>query len=186
MKSSKNKLIAYCLLCWLIGCFVNPLKAQTNAMINGKVINFFTNDAIPFAGVHWKKSGFGIISDSVGNFSIKKSSFRNDSIIVSYVGYEDVYHVYDPQKDTGSIIIALSVLKKNYGVEVKSKFNKGLRWWKNIVMHKKENNPYLFDNYSCEQYNKLEVDINNLKRESFQTNKILKPFANQNHFYLFF
>uniref|UniRef100_UPI00352B3B08 hypothetical protein n=1 Tax=Salmonella sp. M198 TaxID=3240293 RepID=UPI00352B3B08 len=68
-------------------------------------------------------------------------------------------------------------VKVSQGVEVKAKFNKGLRWWKAIVAHKKENNPYQFSSYYYELYNKLELDINNIKKESFEKKKILKPFA---------
>jgi len=152
------------------------INAQSS-MIRGKVINAFTNEVIPFAGIHWKKALFGIITDSSGEFILRKSTFDNDTIILSYIGYEDIHHAFNPKKDTGELILSLNQLKLSNTVEVKTKFNKGLRWWKAIVAHKKENNPYQFNNYSYELYNKLELDVNNIKRSSFETNKILKPFA---------
>ncbi len=68
-------------------------------------------------------------------------------------------------------------LKMANTVEVKSKFNKGLRWWKAIVAHKQANNPYKYRNYAYELYNKMELDINNVSRRYFTDKKLLKPFA---------
>lgn len=145
--------------------------------IKGKVINHFTNEVMPFASVKWKLAGNGVLTDSAGHFVIKKANLHADTLVVSYVGFEDVYHHVNPKKDTGEIIITIPQLKLSGGVIVKARFNKGLRWWKTIVSHKKENNPYQFSNYYYELYNKLELDINNIKRESFEHKKLLKPFA---------
>ena len=51
----------------------------------------------------------------------------------------------------------------NEGVIVKTKINKGLFLWRKIVQHKPENDRYRFDNFSYELYNKLELDIKNMK-----------------------
>ena len=152
------------------------LAAQSN-YVKGKVINHFTNEVIPFASVHWKKAGTGGITDSTGSFTLRKTPFEQDTIVVSYVGYQDALHPYNPKKDTGELILTLPEVKMTGGVEVKSKFSKGLRWWRSIVAHKKENDPYQFDTYSYELYNKLELDLNNINRKSFETSKLLKPFA---------
>ncbi len=154
----------------------NNLKGQTN-LVTGKVINYFTNESIAFASVYWKKAGSGTISDSSGHFTFRKSNFKNDTIVVSYIGYEDIYHPYNDKKDTGEILLSLNKLKLSNTVEVKTKFNKGLRWWKAIVVHKNENNPYQYNNYYYELYNKIEIDINNIKQSAFDKSKLLKPFA---------
>ncbi|MBS1628371.1 MAG: carboxypeptidase-like regulatory domain-containing protein [Bacteroidetes bacterium] len=145
--------------------------------VKGTVINHFTNEVMPFASVKWKHAGNGVLTDSVGHFFIKKNNLHIDTLVVTYVGFEDVFHSINPKKDTGEIIIMVPQIKLSTGVIVKAKFNKGLRWWKSIVTHKKENNPYQFSSYYYELYNKLELDINNIKKESFENKKILKPFA---------
>lgn len=145
--------------------------------IKGKVINYFTNDPVGFASVYWKKAGNGVVTDSAGRFSLRKSHLLTDTLIVSYIGYEPMNHLFNPKKDTGEIILTLPELKLSHSVEIKSKYNKGLRWWKSIVLHKKENDPYQFNNYAYELYNKLELDLNNIKRSSFEENRLLKPFA---------
>ena len=156
----------------------NSIIANAQSIfIKGKIINQFTNETMPFASVFWKKAGFGVITDSVGCFSIKKSSYTIDTLVASYIGYEEIYHPYQFKSDTGIILLTFTNLKLANDVTVKSKFNKGLRWWKNIVAHKKENDPYQFKNYSYELYNKLELDLNNIDRKSFVSKKMLKPFA---------
>ncbi len=159
----------------LFCCFI-AAEAQPN-FIRGKVINQFTNETVPFASVFWKKAGSGVITDSAGSFILRRSSSPVDTLVVSYIGFQEIYHPYYPAKDTGIINLVLSNLKIANEVSVRSKFNKGLRWWKSIVAHKKENDPYRFKNYAYELYNKLELDLNNIDRKSFETNKMLKPFA---------
>ena len=168
--------IQFCLLSVLFAAMASSTDGQSG-FIKGKVINYFTNDAVGFASVYWEKAGNGVITDSAGRFSLRKSRMVPDTLIVSYIGYEPMHHPFNPKKDTGEIFLTLPELKLSHTVEVKSKFNKGLRWWKSIVLHKKENDPYQFNNYSYELYNKLELDINNIKRSSFEDNRLLKPFA---------
>ena len=146
--------------------------------IHGKVINDFTKEPVPFASIFWKKGGNGVNSDSAGNFSLRLSQFPEDTLVVSYVGFADVYkRIRQLTKDTANIEMVLSQLKMSNTVEVKSKFNKGLRWWKLVVANKAKNNPYRYQNYSYELYNKMELDINNVNRKYFTDKKLLKPFG---------
>ncbi len=176
MNCIKKKIRKVFLLIVLMAISFNIIHAQTN-IVHGKVINYFTNETISFASVYWKKAGSGSITDNAGNFILRKTNFEHDTIIVSYIGYKDIFHAFNPKKDTGEILLSLNELKLANTVEVKTKFNKGLRWWKAIVSNKKENNPYQFNNYSYELYNKLELDVNNINRSSFENKKLLKPFA---------
>ena len=145
--------------------------------IKGKVINDFTKETVPFASIFWKKAGSGTTSDSAGNFSIKLSHHFLDTLVLSYVGFADVYKPFiNTTKDTTNLELILKELKLVNTVEVKSKFNKGLRWWKSIVANKSKNNPYQYKNYAYELYNKLELDINNANKKMFTDRKLLKPF----------
>ena len=155
---------------------VGSLEAQTSPNLMGKVMDAFTKEPIPFATIKWALSKKGTIADSVGHFKIVRSSFLKDSLLVTYVGYEQT--TFGPsqlKKDTVNIPLDYATPKNE--ATVKSKFNKGLRWWKLVVEHKKENNPYLYPEYSCEVYNKLELDLNNVNKNSFSNIKILKPFT---------
>lgn len=146
--------------------------------VRGKVTNDFTKESVPFASIFWKKGGFGITSDSAGNFVIRFSQHPVDTLVVSYVGFMEVYKPFrSSSKDTSNVELVLNRLKPANTVEVKSKFNKGLRWWKAIVAHKAQNNPYKYDNYAYELYNKIELDINNVDRKYFTDKRLLRPFV---------
>ncbi|MES2373685.1 MAG: DUF5686 family protein [Bacteroidota bacterium] len=141
-------------------------------------MNDFTKEPVPFASVYWKKAGFGSTSDSAGNFLIRLSHNAIDTLIVSYVGFADVYkQIRNNTKDTANVEMVLRNLKLSSTVEVKSKFSKGLRWWKLVVTHKAKNNPYKYQNYAYELYNKMELDINNVNRKYFTDKKLLRPFT---------
>lgn len=146
--------------------------------LRGRVMSNFTKETVPFASIFWKKAGFGVVSDSAGNFTIKHSPFHPDTLAVSYVGFDELHKIInDHSKDSSLLILSLYQLKTGSSVEVKSKFNKGLRWWKNIVAHKAKNNPYQYQSYAYELYNKMEIDLNNVDRRYFADKKPLKPFA---------
>jgi hypothetical protein len=141
-------------------------------------VNDFTKEPIPFASIFWKKGGAGTNSDSAGNFLIRFSQFQEDTLVVSYVGFAQSYkRIRQQTKDTANIELFISELKQSNNVEVKSKFNKGLRWWKLVVANKAKNNPYQYQNYAYELYNKMELDINNINRRYFTDKKLLKPFT---------
>ena len=140
-------------------------------------MNGFTKESVPFASIQWKKAGFGVNSDSAGRFDIKISSFKTDSLVVNYVGHAPNYIAFNLLRDTGIITLLIGETKLSGDVQVKSKFSKGLRWWKNVVINKPKNNPQRFPSYSFNLYNKLEIDLNNIKKEKFNNIKLMKPFG---------
>lgn len=158
--------------------FLSTIAWCQRGSISGRVINDFTKEPVAFASIFWKKGGSGTTSDSAGNFHIKFSHLPDDSLVASYVGFEEVYkHLHTGINDTTKVELILNRLKLSNTVEVKSKFNKGLRWWKLIVAHKAKNNPYQYRNYAYELYNKIELDINNVNRAYFTDKKLLRPFT---------
>ncbi len=154
-----------------------PFWVEAQSTIKGKIINSFTKETVPFASIQWKKAGFGVNSDSAGNFILKTSSFKADSLLINYVGHFSNLIPFSKVNDTGNIILFLGSTKLSGDVQVKSKFNKGLRWWKNIVSHKIQNNPQQYPLYSFNLYNKLEIDLNNINKDKFNNIKLLKPFG---------
>lgn len=166
------------LLCiGLLLCCTFCLQGQQRGNLHGTVINDFTKEPVSFASVYWKKAGVGTLTDSAGKFTLRLSHNLDDTLVVSYVGFADVYKKFrNTLKDTAHLLLVMRELKLANTVEVRSKFNKGLRWWKAIVNNKARNNPYKYQNYAYELYNKMELDINNVSRKYFTDKKLLKPF----------
>lgn len=173
----KNKLLLIFFAVFLL-VLESPLAGQS-VLIKGRVLNEFTKEPVPFASIYFSRTGYGVISDSAGHYSIKKTNRQtNDTLILKYVGYVPVYTPVPPQnKDTLLMDLYLSQLEVGKTVEVKSKFSKGLRWWKNVVLNKYKNNPFKYNYYSYELYNKLELDISRFKKEILTEKKLLQPFS---------
>lgn len=156
------------------------LQASAEAQekrIRGSVTNQFTLEKIPFVSVVWKVSGRGTLTDSLGNFRLEQSTARKDTLVISYVGFKNLYVPVHPGKDTAAFNLFLSQGKEADSVVISRTYNKGLLWWKRIVKNKPVNNPYKFNSYSYELYNKLEFDINNINRDGFNQYKLLRPFG---------
>ena len=150
--------------------------AQETSWLYGRIMNGFTKEPIGYSTARWKIAKTGVISDSIGIFKIQTSNFPKDTLIIEFVGFEaEKYPINKYTKDTSTYI--LERIKQIDEVLVKSKFNKGIRWWKQVVINKSINNPYQHLFYSAELYNKLELDLNNVKRESFNNVKMLKQFS---------
>lgn len=130
--------------------------------IRGLVKDAHSDEAIAFASVTFKNSRIGAITDSLGKFAFSINDWPSDTLIITYVGYEEFVLKIDPQKNEFDVTIPLERAMGDV-VVVKSKIDKGLWLWKKVVQHKPENNRYKFDNFSYELYNKLEVDLKNFK-----------------------
>jgi len=160
----------------VIFCSPTIVMGQNSAFLKGKVVNPFTKENVAFATVKWKKNGTGSLTDSTGFFSIKTSSFSNDSLLIGYVGHENIsYAIKSNTLDT--LTFLLGAVKQSTEVFVKSKFSKGLRWWKNIITNKINNNPYQYQTYAYTLYNKLEIDLNNINKKKFNDIRLLRPFG---------
>ncbi len=154
---------------------VGSLCAQQQH-IHGSIVNQFTKEKIPFASLSWKKAGTGTLSDSLGNFSIALHGVKQDTLMVSYVGFKEL-RIAISARDTAELTLSLYQGKQGDSVIVSSKYNKGLLWWRKIVKNKTANNPYKYNSYAYELYNKLELDLNNINRNGFNQYKLLRPFG---------
>ncbi|HVW62248.1 MAG TPA: DUF5686 family protein, partial [Puia sp.] len=154
-----------------------PALLAQRTVVRGTVTNRFTKERIPFASVSWKKAGRGIISDSAGNFTIQAIRHGSDTLLISSVGFQTLALPLTLSKDTTEITVFMENTRDAGEVIVKSKYNRGLLWWRKIVANKPVNNPYKQESYSYELYNKVEIDIDNFSRKKFEQYKLLKPFG---------
>ncbi len=165
-----------CIYILAVGLLTGSSLFSQQRIIHGSIVNQFTKEKIPFASLTWKKAGTGTLSDSLGNFTMSINGFKQDTLVVSYVGFTDL-HIVLSARDTAELILSLSQGKQADSVIVSSRYNKGLLWWKKIVKNKPVNNPYQFNSYAYELYNKLELDLNNINRQGFNQYKLLRPFG---------
>jgi hypothetical protein len=162
--------------------FVCVSLSGINAYTQQKIISGFIKDLnseepVPFASVYFKKSTVGTLTDTAGAFRLHLSAWPSDTLEITCVGYQP-FKLYIPKsKDSVFAEIKMERGSFNVGVTVRVKVNKGLLLWRKIVKHKKQNDRYRFDNFSYELYNKLEVDLKNIKFNRLAKFKPLKPVS---------
>ena len=144
--------------------------------VSGTVTDAHTKEPISYASVYFLAAGNGKVTDSLGNFTVYHFTGIADTLVVTYAGYEWYKIPVTAANSRQSLQVQLQRGGNNDGAFVKTKINKGLFLWRKIMSKKKQYNRYAFDNFGYQAYNKLEVDIKNIKPGRLKKNFILKPF----------
>lgn len=150
--------------------------------IRGVVKDAHSDERIPFASLQFKKSGSGGLTDSAGTFRLTLDEWPADTLEITYVGYQDYLLPIDSavlstvENDVLNLNILLERGKYASEVVVRRKIDRGWLMWRRIVRRKPMNDRYRFNNFSYELYNKLELDLKNIKKERMQELKLLKNF----------
>jgi hypothetical protein len=166
------------LLCILLA---QSAKAQTKTL-RGVVKDAHSDERIPFASMEFQRDKSGRLSDSAGTFVLRFNEWPiGDTLVITYVGYQSFKLPIDSftiQRATNNILDLTILLEraKYEAVVVSRKIDRGLLMWKRIVKRKPFNDRYRFDNFSYELYNKLEIDLKNIKKERWKNLPIIKKF----------
>ena len=100
----------YIHICFL-SCLPLCLFAQNN-FFNGKVFDFETKEPLPFANIFIEGKSIGTVSNSQGEFVLDiKIANYNDSVIFSYMGYENFKISTKDIKEFEFIYLRKSLLK---------------------------------------------------------------------------
>lgn len=164
----------------LLALFIAARPAQAQVRIlKGIIKDIHSDERIPFASIRFLKSGSGRLADSSGAFSFRFDRWPQDTLEITYVGYQDYKILIDPSRITGDTLnLIVNMERGKYAAEVvvKRKIDRGLLMWRRIVRRKPFNDRYRFSNFSYELYNKLELDLKNLNKEKLAEVKLLRPF----------
>lgn len=145
--------------------------------ISGTVIDGHTKEPVSWASVYFARSGYGQSTDSAGRFSITVTNFKDDTLKVSFIGFETYKLPVTILQNNKDLNIQLERGSAKGEVIVKAKWNRGLYLWKKIMAKKKQYNRYDQNNFSYEAYNKLEVDLKNFNAAKAKKNFLLKGFS---------
>ncbi len=145
-------------------------------VFTGVVKDKQSDEPIPFASAVFKISGKGSLTDSLGKFYIELDQLiTNDTLKISSVGYKVLLIPIGLLKQTTLQDIKIEVQQTATEAIVKSKYNRALWFWRQIMKRKSYHDRSNYTNFSYETYNKLEIDLANIKKESFSKNRLLKP-----------
>jgi hypothetical protein len=165
----------------ILNLFASTGNGQTK-IIRGAVKDIHSTELIPFASVQLKKNDIGGLTDSAGHFVLRFDAWPQDTLLVTYVGYQDYLLPIDSalvsqaRNNILDVDIFLERGKYAAAVVVSRKIDRGYLMWRRIVRKKPVNDRYRFDNFSYELYNKLELDIKNINKDKWQSMKLLKNF----------
>ncbi len=162
---------------FLLFLFFASTASGQQFSISGTVIDAHTKEPVSFASVYFARSGVGKSTDSAGQFSFVINNFRDDTLKVTFIGFEEFSIPITQLENNRSFNIQLERGKAKGEVVIKSKWNRGLYLWKKIMSKKKQYNRYDQANFSYEAYNKLEIDIKNFNADKAKKNFLLKNFS---------
>ncbi|TKG95864.1 hypothetical protein EYV94_06120 [Puteibacter caeruleilacunae] len=147
--------------------------AQT-VMVKGKVLEASTETAVPYANIVFKGTLIGTMTDVEGNFKIWTNS-KVKELEISAIGYES--QVFDVDSVNGKNItvrLQSDVYELNEIIILPTE-NPAHPILRNIIKNKKYNNPDKMEDWQCEVYNKLQIDIKNVKKPQ-KSRKLWKQF----------
>lgn len=153
---------------------ISFLGAQ-QVTITGVVLDAHSKDPIPFANVYLKSDpSTGVSADFDGIFEITFDS-KPDILEASALGYELLEIPYAGQKEL-KIELPASSFDLAEVVVTASGEDPAYEIMRRLVKNKKKNNRKEIPAYTCEVYNKMELDLVNIT-QAFKDMKINKPFG---------
>jgi hypothetical protein len=165
--------LAWCMILVLLSGLARGQGVRLRALVKDVHID----EPIAFATVEFPGARVGKLSDSAGMVVFNLSRWPSDSLIVTYVGFEQYRVKIDTTQRMIELVIGMERARIKTEVVVRGKINRGLLLWKRIVKNKPLNDRSRFSNFSYELYNKLEIDLNKVNKEKMQKGIIPpKPF----------
>ena len=165
-----NNLTKLVLIIILISCAAE-LYGQTK--VRGTITDVSTGEPLPFVNISFKGTTVGTISDFDGKYFLQ-TKIPCDTISFSMVGYipvsmkiqRDAFQELDIQLDPETYEMDEIVVHPGE--------NPAWRIMRNVEANRKKNNPDRFQSYKYEVYNKMELDINNVKEQWGEKKNIKK------------
>lgn len=177
-----KQLYSACKSIVLLWCLLAGQEAVSQSvLLKGVIKDAHSDERIPFASLEFKNSRNGKLSDSAGQFAFRFADWPQDTLIVTYVGYATFLLPVDSALLSKAVnnVVDVTIMLERARIEavvVKRKIDRGLLMWRRIVRRKQFNDRYRFDNFSYELYNKLEVDIKNVKKEKWEKLPVIRRF----------
>jgi hypothetical protein len=177
-----NRFSKTCLLTGLLLVMLhNSVLAQLTT-VTGTVTDAKTRKAIPSASVIFTGTSYGTVTDEQGHFSLSAHAAYS-SISVSHVGYSSKSQEVKPGQEQETDISLLrssqqlgevrvvSAKKKKYS----NKNNPAVELIRQVIAHKKQNQPESYDYTEFRQYERMVFSLSNLS-DQFKNRRIFKNY----------
>ena len=170
-------IIAACLMVMSTAIF-----GQDVTRVSGHVYDGRTGDPLPFVNVYFVNTSVGTTTDLDGYFEID-SRFVTDSLAASFLGYKIQTIPITQEERNKDLVFRLeskTLQLKNITILAKKgkyrkKNNPAVELMRKVIKNKKKNRLEGQEHYSFDQYEKIELDLNNIT-EQFKDRKIFNKF----------
>ncbi len=172
LKKAKRMYIKISL--FLLFIFANQSLWAQETIVEGKVTDAETADAVPFANVMFVGITAGAVTDFDGKFKISTSK-KVDSLTVSYVGYKTKTKVIEQGKtQTIDFQLFSDTEMMDEVVVMASSENPAWEILRQAVRNRKQNNGIkTIPAFEYQKYTRVELDIDNIS-EKFRQKKIVQ------------
>jgi hypothetical protein len=145
-------------------------------VIEGKVTDRATGEAMYYTDVYIKGTQIGVVTDDTGYYKLILDQYY-DSLTVSFLGYETLSKpVAFLPKQVINIELEASSNELFETVIYASRTNIEDFLLKKIQEYKPKNDVRSLNNYQYNSYSKVEIDIKNISDKT-QNRKVLQPFS---------
>lgn len=145
-----------------------PSASSGGYRITGIVTD--AEDGLPliFVPVFFSGTSLGTATDTAGKFLITTNKLPGDSLTVQVIGYNTKSIAIDKTNKKAVYNIALERSAAYMDeVVIRPGEDPAITLMKTVIRQKPVNNPDKVNNYSYEAYNKIEIDLLNFKRKTF-------------------
>ena len=171
MKKSLIYLL-YIIFILIVPMAMHAQSEDERIKVHGKITDASTKKAIPYVSVRIKNSANGSSSDSNGNFSFYSPINKQDTLVVSSLGYAEEYIAITrtsmPLKiklkpaDYDLPEVVIKPEKERYS----KKNNPAVDLVRRIIEQRNDNSPLNKEFYSCERHEKLNIALNDFNTEN--------------------
>jgi len=143
---------------------------QTAYEVRGIIRDKLNGQGIPFASAFFPSTSVGAVADLDGIFTLNYDVHPGDTLRINAIGYKDKNVLVSPNNKQLRMVVELepdgNIMNE---VVVRATYeDPALELLKKVIARKDINNPDKFYNYSCEAYNKIEIDLLRLTKRDFE------------------
>ncbi len=160
---------------FLLWFFATAACYAQETIIQGKVTDAHSGDAIPFANVVFKGTSIGSTTDFDGRFVIRTNA-PADSLQASYIGYKSKTKIVKKGIRQSINFQLLEETTNLEAVVVKAGENPAWEILRNVVKHKDANDKRKLGAYEYDTYTKIEVDVDRIS-EQLRKTKLMKRIS---------
>lgn len=149
-------------------------------MVRGNVQEKISGDPVAFALVFFRGTPIGTSADEDGNFELTYDALPGDSLTFTALGFKPYRLKMNKDVLTANLVILLEESNNTLDeVVIDAGEDPAIVLFRKILERKPVNDPDRLVNYRCETYNKLEVDVLDFTKKTFEALPVpgLKKFS---------